>query len=129
MHGATLAAAATSGLAEELSHDRTSADALTKGVDMVAVRAYNGVSLLKELDETSGDGFLAIVEVDEAEHLASIVHLGAHILEGAAQNHVLIELQGHFAGYRRDGAEIGLIGEKVRGGNLDWVDTGGEGGG
>jgi hypothetical protein len=36
---------------------------------------------------------LAIVKVDKAKHLATVVHLRAHVLKNTAKNHVLIQLQ------------------------------------
>lgn len=100
MHGAALATAATSGLAKELGHDGTCGNPLAQRVHVVAVRADNAVGAGEKLDEAGGDSFLAVVEVDEAEHLATVVHLRTHILESAAEDHVLVEFQRFLAGHR-----------------------------
>jgi hypothetical protein len=45
---------------------------------------------------TGGYCLLARVEMDEAEHFSTVVHLRAHLLEFAAQDHVAVELFGCF---------------------------------
>jgi len=93
VHGTTLSTAAACGLAKELSHDRTCRDALGQRMDVITVRANNTISLVQKLDEASGDSLLAIVKVDKTKHLATVVHLCAHVLKYTAKNHVFIQLQ------------------------------------
>lgn len=65
--------AAAGSPAEELGHDGLGRDALAEGMDVIAVGAADGVALVQELDEACGDGFLAVVEVDEAVHLPFVI--------------------------------------------------------
>lgn len=58
---------------------------------MIPVSTDHRILLLEELDEAGRNGFLAIVKVDETEHLAAVIHLGAHIFESPSQHHVLIK--------------------------------------
>jgi hypothetical protein len=62
-------------------------------MDVITIRANNTVSLVQKLDEAGGDSLLAVVKVDETKHLATVVHLCAHVLKYTAKNHVLIHLQ------------------------------------
>ncbi|KAL3832808.1 hypothetical protein ACJIZ3_007544 [Penstemon smallii] len=85
VHRATLASAASSGLAKELAHDLASWDPFAQCMDMIA-----------ELDEARGYSFLTIVQVNKSKHFASIIHLGTHVLKGSPQIHVLIQYQALF---------------------------------
>lgn len=117
VHGASLATAASGSLAEELGHYGTGRNALAEGVNMVSVGADDGVTGGEKADEAGGDGFLAIVEVDEAKHLAAVVHLSTHVLESAPQHHVFVQIQRLLAADHRKSGAIQLLLFDVGGGN------------
>ena len=61
---------------------------------MVPIGAAEPIVLeLHRLDHASAHGFLAVVEVHEAEHLAAVVHLGALIFKAPTEGHVAVEHQ------------------------------------
>lgn len=93
VHGASLASAAARFLAEQLAHNLAGRHSLAERVDVVPIGADHGILLFQELDEARRDSFLPVVEMDEAEHLAPVVHLSAHVFERPPQNHVFVELQ------------------------------------
>jgi hypothetical protein len=92
VHGPALSTATASGLAKELGHDGTGWDTLGQSVDMVTVRTDDTVRLVEQLDESGGNSFLPVVEMDKTKHLAAVVHLRAHVLKVTAKDHVLVQL-------------------------------------
>jgi hypothetical protein len=64
-----------------------------RSMDVVAVGAAHVVVRPQRLDHAARDGLLAVVEVDKAEHLAPVVHLGALVFKVAPQEHVFVEHQ------------------------------------
>ena len=61
---------------------------------------------LQSLDHPCRHSLLAIIKMDEAKHLASVVHLRALVLKAASQHHVPVEAEPHIL---REGAGMGLL--------------------
>ena len=62
-------------------------------MDVIAVGAAKPVVLaLHCANNTSADGLLTVVKVNEAKHLAPVIHLGAFVLKAPAQGHVSVEV-------------------------------------
>ena len=93
MHGATAALAASRFFTKQLTHDLARRDPCTQGMDVIAVSAAKPVVLaLHRADDTSANGFLSVVEMNEAKHLAPVVHLGAFVLEAPTQGHIPVQV-------------------------------------
>ena len=94
VHRAATALAASRRLPEQLTHHFTRGHASAEGVHVVAVGAAEPVVLtLHRANHAGAHGFLTVVEVHEAKHLAAVVHLRALVFEASTQGHVAIEGQ------------------------------------
>ena len=127
VHGAATALAAAGLLTEELAHHLTGRHAAAQGVDVIAIGAAEPVVLhLHRLDHPRAHGLLAVVEVNKAEHLSAVVHLGALVFEAPAEGHVAVQHQALIPRHRcrRGGIEV----HQPLGVQADLIDIGGAGG-
>ena len=94
VHRASPALAATRFLAEQLAHHLPCRHTGAQGMNVISVSAAEPVVLtLHRTDDAGADGFLAVVQMHEPEHLAPVVHLGALVLEAPTEGHVSIQLK------------------------------------
>ena len=74
---------------------------------MIAIGAAEPVVLhLHRLDHPRAHGFLAVVEVNEAKHLAAVIHLGALVFEAPTENHVAVKHQTLITAHRGGGGGV-----------------------
>jgi hypothetical protein len=67
-------------------------------MDVIAVGAAKPVVLtLHCANNTGADGFLTVVKVNEAKHLAPVIHFGAFVLKAPTQGHVSVQVQARVA--------------------------------
>ena len=94
VHRATASLAAAGGFSEQLTHDFAGGNAGAQCMDMVSVGTAEPVVLtLHRADHAGTDGFLTVVEVDKAKHLAAVVHLRALVLKATTEGHVAVQLE------------------------------------
>ena len=94
VHGTTPPLAAACFLAEQLTHHFPRWNTSAQGVHVVSIGAAKPIVLaLHGADHPCAHGLLAVVKVNEAKHLAAVVHLRALVLEATAEGHVAEQLQ------------------------------------
>ena len=94
VHGSAAPLAAACLLAEQLTHHFSGWNACAEGVDVIAVGAAKPVVLtLHGTDHTGAHSLLAVVEVNETEHFAAVIHFRALVLEAASEGHVSEQLK------------------------------------
>ena len=85
VHRAATTLAAASGLAKQFTHHLARWNPAAEGVDVVAVGAAKPIVLaLHRANHPRAHGLLTVVEMDESEHLAPVVHLGALVFKTSA---------------------------------------------